>query len=97
VTARDDFEVQWEDHARRFETMDRDELLREARKWCWNTLIARNERERIFAGTAGMLTSHERRLSRLWALQGPGKTIQMDAFRKAFGVGVSDDQENDYR
>jgi hypothetical protein len=83
-------------HAQRFEAMDRDQLLAAARAWCFSCLLARDQRQRILSGTAHLLTSHERRLARLWALADrKKKTVPMDAFLKAFGVGVYEDQEND--
>ncbi len=92
----DEFETQWRDHSRRFETMNREELLSIARAWCWNALIARDERQRILSGTAHMLTSHEQRLARLWQLaDARKKTIPMDAFMKAFGVGSPQQPEGD--
>ena len=84
------------DWARRFETMSHAQLLHEARRWCMNAMVARAERRHILDGTAAMLVSHERRLARLWELADRSrKTVPMDKFMRAFGVGFYESQDDD--
>ena len=73
----------------RFEAMGNAELVAEARRWCYSTLMLRADRRYILSNTAALLTDKEQTLARLWALADHRKkSVPMDRFLAAFNVGA---------
>ncbi len=64
--------------ARTFETMNRDELLHEARRWAFNAVQLGQKLQSTDAGTEALMRSLRQQAGRVWALvDHKRKTVRM--------------------